>query len=183
MNTSSDFRILLEKLKARDVEQIKLPVAQNSLEPVLSEDNIKLHYGVLYKNYVKKSLAGEGEFQTAGARLHTLFFQQFQTPKSPNKPTGSSLELINKQFGDYNNFKDKIIESALSIQGSGWVYLSISGKIKTIPNHRQADDIAMILDMWEHAFISDYGADKKKYLTELLKIINWDVVNERLDDV
>lgn len=183
MNTSSDFRILLEKLKARDVEYIKLPVSQDSLEPVLSEDNIKLHYGVLYKNYVKKSLAGEGEFFTAGARLHTLFFQQFQEPKSPNKPAGSSLDLINRHFGDYNTFKDKIIESALSIQGSGWVYLSVSGKIKTIDNHRQVDDIAMILDMWEHAFISDYGADKKKYLTELLKIINWNVVNERLDDV
>ena len=79
MNDPTSFRTLIEKVTAeQDVYYAKLPVTENALSPVLSKDNISLHYGTLYKNYVKKSLAGEGEFQTAGAKLHTLFFTQLQ---------------------------------------------------------------------------------------------------------
>ncbi len=52
----------------------------------------------------------------------------------------------------------------MKIQGSGWAYLAYDGKIKTIKNHEVRDDILLLVDWWEHAFILDYGSDKKKYL-------------------
>jgi Fe-Mn family superoxide dismutase len=182
MNDSSSFRVLLEKLKAaEEVRQISLPVAKNNLEPVFTVETIDLHYGTLYRNYVKKSLAGDGEFQTAGAVLHTLFFEQFQEPKARNMPVGASESLIEKKYGSYAKFQEKLVEQALSIQGSGWVYMTRTGSIKTIPNHKIVDDVALIIDMWEHSYILDYGSDKKKYLSEFWKIINWSKVNERLE--
>jgi Fe-Mn family superoxide dismutase len=42
-------------------------------------------------------------------------------------------------------------------------------------------NVAVIIDMWEHAYMIDYGADKEKYLKDVWKIINWQVVNARLD--
>jgi Fe-Mn family superoxide dismutase len=33
--------------------------------------------------------------------------------------------------------------------------------------------------MWEHAFLVDYGTDKKKYLENIWRIINWNVINAR----
>ena len=68
----------------------------------------------------------------------------------------------------------------MSIQGSGWVYMSRSGDIKTIINHQVKKDVAMIVDWWEHAWALDYESDKAGYLTNMWKIINWDVVNSRL---
>jgi superoxide dismutase, Fe-Mn family len=68
----------------------------------------------------------------------------------------------------------------MAIQGSGWSYLSTSGTIKTIPNHQVRTDIALLLDMWEHAWSLQYKWDKEAYIDSFWKIVNWDVVNERL---
>jgi len=182
MNDPQSFRTLIEKVSAeQDVYRIKLPVEVSKLSPVLSKDAVDLHYGTLYKNYVKKSLAGEGEFQTAGAKLHTQFFEQFKAPTTANKPTGASEILINKKFGSFEDFKTEFTDTALSIHGSGWVYLSTTGAIKTIPNHKITDNIAFILDMWEHSYLLDYGSDKEKYIKEMWKIVNWDTINTRLN--
>lgn len=175
------FRVLLEKVKAEvDVYQTRLPVKDTELKPVFSKDAIDLHYGILYKNYVTKALAGEGEFQSAGAKLHTLFFEQFQAPKTTNKPTDAAKLLIDKKFGDFDAFKEKFTNAALGLQGSGWVYLDNKGVIKTIANHLDVDNIAIIVDLWEHSFIIDYGADKERYLKSIWNIMNWNIVNARL---
>jgi len=68
----------------------------------------------------------------------------------------------------------------MSIQGSGWVYLSYSGKLKTIKNHQIKNDILLLIDWWEHAWALDYQADKVKYLKNIWRIINWSVINNRL---
>lgn len=181
MNDPTSFRTLIEKVAAEtEVYQIKLPVKDTDLSPVFSKDAIDLHYGTLYKNYVKKALAGEGEFQVAGAKLHTLFFQQLQKPKSSNKPVDAAKILIDDKFGDFDKFKDAISKAALGIHGSGWVYLDTNGVIKTIANHKIVSNVALIVDMWEHSYILDYGADKDKYLKSIWNIINWDIINARL---
>lgn len=181
-NDPTSFRRLLEKVKAEtEVYKVKLPVPEKELAPVFSKETIDLHYGTLYSNYVKKSLAGEGEFQTAGAKLHTLYFEQLQAPKTSNTPTGAIQILIDEKFGSYENFKDSFAEAALDIHGSGWAYLDKKGVIKTIPNHKIISDVAVIVDMWEHAYILDYGSDKKKYLKDIWKIINWQIVNARIN--
>jgi superoxide dismutase len=36
------------------------------------------------------------------------------------------------------------------------------------------------VDWWEHAFIIDYGSDKKRYLENQWKIINWNVISSRV---
>jgi Fe-Mn family superoxide dismutase len=68
----------------------------------------------------------------------------------------------------------------MAIQGSGWLYLSTQGEIKTIPNHQVRTDIALLVDWWEHAWALDYQSDKQRYLDNIWRIINWDVINDRL---
>lgn len=182
MNLVPSFRTLIEKVQAENtVYQVKLPVSVEALSTVMSDDTIDLHYGTLYKNYVKKALAGEGEFQVAGAKLHTLFFEQLQAPKSKNNPTGTIGTLIDNKFDNYESFKELFTKAALEIHGSGWVYLSNTGIIKTIPNHKVVDDVAFIVDMWEHSFIIDYGTDKERYLKNMWKILDWETINVRLN--
>ncbi len=176
------FRVLMEKVKAEmEIRQIKLPVSIAQLAPVFSKQTMDLHYGTLYKNYIKKALDGDGDFQVAGAKLHTLFFEQFQKPTTPNVPTGEIKNLIDDKFGSYQEFKDEMTNNALEIHGSGWVYLSKNGSIKIIHNHKIVDDVLILIDMWEHSYQSTYGADKEKYLKSIWSIINFNIINERLN--
>ena len=171
--TESNKKLVLEKL----------PYDKKELDPVMSEDTIDYHYGKLAAGYVKRYNSGEGDakFNEAGAFLHNIFFPQMMEPKSSNKPTGASEELIKRKYSSYDNFKKEFTEIAMGIQGSGWVYLSTKGDIKTIVNHQVKNDIAMLVDWWEHAWALDYEHDKAKYLNNIWRIINWDIVNTRLN--
>jgi superoxide dismutase len=78
------------------------------------------------------------------------------------------------------HFKEKMKIEAMKIQGSGWIYMARNGEIKTIKNHQIKNDIALLIDWWEHAWAKDYGADKAKYFDRIWRIINWDKVNSRI---
>jgi Fe-Mn family superoxide dismutase len=164
------------------LELAKLPYARTALAPVLSKSNIDNHYGKLAKGYVDRYNKGEGDktFNAAGAYLHNLFFPQLRVPRSSNLPTGAVKSLIERKFKTFDKFKEELAEKAMKLQGSNWIYLSKNGTIKTIPNHQKRTDIALLIDWWEHAWALDYGTDKSKYLKNIWKIINWDVVNHRL---
>ena len=164
------------------LETTPLPYSEKSLEPVMSKETINYHFEHLAKGYAKKYNAGEGnpDFNRAGSFLHNKFFPQLQAPKGANRPRGAVLALIEEHFKTYEDFKIAVKEAAMKIQGSGWVYLSTNGTIKTIPNHAVRTDICVLVDWWEHAWALDYQWDKERYLDNICKIINWDVCNERL---
>ena len=164
------------------LETTPLPYSEKELEPVMSRATIDYHFEHLAKGYAKRYNAGEGnaDFNRAGSFLHNKFFPQLRAPKGANKPRGAVLALIEEHFETWEDFKDAFKEAAMKIQGSGWVYLSTGGAIKTIANHSVRTDIALILDMWEHAFALQYQWDKEAYIDSFWKIVDWNVVNERL---
>lgn len=174
--------ILNESILDNELELIKLPYARGDLDPCISEDTINYHYSKLAKAYVDRFNNGEGDlnFNEAGAVLHNTLFVQYQIPNSLNRPTGNSDTFINTHFKSFDQFKDEFAEIAMGIQGSGWIYLARNGQIKTIKNHQLRSDIILLIDWWEHAWVFDYQADKKKYLDAQWKIINWNIINARL---
>ena len=166
----------------KTLEQTKLPYKRDALEPSISEDTINYHYGKLYKGYVDRFNNGEGDadFNEAGAFLHDLLFTQYQEPARSNDPDGSAGEFITRHFKTFDKFTADFEKEAMKIQGSGWVYLARDGKIKTIKNHEIKMDIVLIVDWWEHAWALDYQSEKKKYLSNQWKIINWNVISSRI---
>ena len=164
------------------LETTPLPYTHKALDPVMSADTIEYHYEHLAKGYAKRYNAGEGDstFNRAGSFLHNKFFPQLQAPKGANRPKGAVLELIESKFKTYEDFKVAFKEVAMKLQGSGWVYLSTSGEIKTIKDHAVRTDICVLLDMWEHAFALTYKWDKEAYIDSFWKIINWTVCSERI---
>jgi Fe-Mn family superoxide dismutase len=163
----------------KTLEQLTLPYKKNELDPAISEDTINYHYGKLYKAYVTRFNDGEGDadFNEAGAFLHNILFAQYRAPSASNTPTGPISEFITKHFKSFDKFKEEFNKVAMGIQGSGWVYLARDGSIKTIKNHEIKQDIILLIDWWEHAWALDYQADKKKYLENQWKIINWDAIS------
>jgi len=166
----------------KTLAQTPLPYGRTELGRSLSKQSLDYHYGKLYKAYVDRYNAGEGDadFNEAGAFLHDLLFTQYQSPTGSNKPSGTSAEFITKHFKDFDKFKKEFEKTAMGIQGSGWVYLARDGKIKTIVNHEIKMDVVLIIDWWEHAWALDYQADKKGYLNNQWKIIDWNVISARI---
>ena len=154
----------------------QLPYSKNDLSPVMSKETLDYHYGKLARGYVDRYNTGEGDpqFNKAGAFLHNLFFAQF-TKVGNNKPTDVSRELIT------DSLKENITDEAMSLQGSGWIYVSTKGQVKTIKNHEIKNDIVLLIDMWEHAYCLEDSPDKKKYLKNIWKIIDWSVINDRIN--
>ena len=111
-----------------------------------------------------------------------IFFLQFKGPVSNSavRPHGRILDLINRCSGSFVDFKRDFKEAAMKIQGSGWVYLSRNGSIRTITNHQKRTDIALLVDWWEHAWVNDYQSNKEKYLDNIWRIMDWDAINRRL---
>lgn len=173
--------LLEDKSKPSDIEIIKLNYSEGSLAPVMSTGTMKYHYGKLAHGYADRFNKNQGDkaFNYAGAWLHNLFFTQFRSPRNNNPPNGPVGNLIKSKFKDWDNFKDKFQEEALTLQGSGWVYLARDGQIKKIQNHAVRSDILILVDMWEHAYNLDYSSDKKRYLTNIWKIFNWNAINSR----
>jgi Fe-Mn family superoxide dismutase len=173
---------LTEAKEPKTLTQTPLPYGRNELGKSTSKASLDYHYGQLYRGYVDRYNAGEGDpdFNEAGAFLHDIYFTQFRAPKGSNNPVGKILDLITEHFGSYDKFRDKFAQEAMKIQGSGWIYLNHRGELRTIKNHEIRKDIVLLIDWWEHAWALDYQADKKAYLNNQWKIINWDTINQRI---
>lgn len=167
--------------RKKQIELLELNYSLTDLEPVLSKETLELHFDTLAKGYVKRYKAGEGDsdFNYAGAFLHNIYFSQFRKPQENNTPNGPVLNLIKRKYGWWRDFKEQFKEEALKLQGSAWIYVSFNGDIKTIVNHEVRDDILILVDWWEHAWTLDYLADKKSYLENTWKIMNWSHINTR----
>ena len=116
-------------------------------------------------------------------QCYTIYFgHNLKKPSGANNPVGAVKSLIEDKHKDYKTFKDSVIASAMTIQGSGWVYLSKKGEIKTTPNQSYKTDILMPIDMWEHSFTDYVPAKdaKKKYIVGIMRLINWDIINQRM---
>ncbi len=58
--------------------------------------------------------------------------------ESPGTPQGELAKTIDARFGSFTSFRDQFAKAALSVLGSGWVWLSVDDKrqlsIETYPN-------------------------------------------------
>ena len=151
------------------------------LKPVTTEMLFSSHMGI-YKNYVNDFNNGVGDipFNKAGAFLHKLYFENIREFRQDNTPLGKVAEIIELRYGTLNNFVKMYIETVGKLQGSGWVFMNTAGYLNIIPNNRIVDNIALVIDFWEHAYYPAFGSDREKYAMNHLKVINWDVVNKRI---
>lgn len=159
-----------------------LPYPRDALEPVISKVAVDVHYGTLTKNYVKKYNETGDPFQKAGAELHEIWWKNLRPPTTPNDPDGKFREKICIElYKGIDKFKEAVAEQATTIHGNGWCAVLQDGEIVQIPNHKLlGTKIVLLIDLWEHSYFLDYKSDKKKYVENIWKIVNWDVVNQRM---
>ena len=186
---------------------IDLPYAKDALEPVMSEETVSLHHGKHLNGYVNtlnkliegtafedkclKSIVKEAEgkmYNQAGQILnHNLFFLQLRPKDEAKKaPTGTLLEAIEKEWGSFEDFKQKFQEEAAGLFGSGWAFLVADkdGKLSIDKGSNAYNPITeglyplMTADVWEHAYYVDYRNVRPDFLKALWEIIDWKTIEE-----
>lgn len=164
------------------VNQTPIHFDVSKLKPVINETGFNLHYNGIYKEFVDNVNKSSGDipYNRAGEFLHKLYFENIREFRQNNEPTGKIQHIIQLRYGSYENFQKTIEDQGSRIQGNGWLFMNSAGYINIIPNNRIVDNIALIIDVWEHAYSFTYGIDKNKYLKDCLSIIDWDVVNKRI---
>ncbi len=127
----------------------------------------------------------EGEtFAANGMILHEVFFPLLG---GDGKPEGTQVhEAIIGQYGSWQRFISEL--EAKSMSARGWAVLAYDNSdqrlhIYTADAQNQGGVWGsiplMAIDVYEHAYMIDYGSDRKTYISELLKEINWQIVDQR----
>ena len=123
---------------------------------------------------------------------HTLYWQSM-APKAGGQPTAILAEAITKDFGSFENFTTSFKDEATKQFGSGWAWLVVdkSGKLQVSSTQNQDNPLMqnalipgtpiLALDLWEHAYYTDYQYRIKNYIDAFFNVINWKKVGENYD--
>ena len=136
---------------------------------------------------VERALA----FHVSGHVLHSLFWQNM-APKRGGQPDGTLARQIDRDFGSFASFREQLVNTAMTIMGSGWAALSwdpVGKRLLTTQIHDHQSQITqggiplLVLDAWEHAYYLQYGPDKKKFFDAIWNVWNWEDVAARFESV
>jgi Fe-Mn family superoxide dismutase len=123
-------------------------------------------------------------FARNGALLHELYFENIGTGTSMGQKT---QEVLIKNFGSLQAFKEDLMAAAICARG--WVLTCYNLDDQRVQNylldaHNETVPVLTIpllaVDTYEHAYMIDFGINRKEYLAILWDNINWNVVDGRV---
>jgi len=124
-----------------------------------------------------------------GIRLHELYFENLTKESNDPDETSSLGKKITKIYGSYENWKKNFI-SVGSMRGIGWVILyhdPIANELFNVwVNEHDSGHLAsckplLIMDVFEHAFMLDYGTKRADYINAFFKTIKWEEIQKRFE--
>lgn len=187
----------------------------NELEPFIDAQTMETHYSKHHLGYANKlnTALKDTDLKTntiqeilekldinnsalrnnaGGYYNHNLFFE-ILSPKKNTKPSTTLSEAISRDFESFDNLKTKLSESATSLFGSGWVWLTVDkeGKLKISQTINQDNPLmsnatekgtpVLGIDVWEHAYYLKYKNKRADYIEGIFNVINWETVSNKYD--
>ena len=122
-----------------------------------------------------------------GMRLHEYYFENLGGKEAIDK-AGKLAKKMAEDFGSYDNW-EKDFRATGAMRGIGWTVLyqdSASGKLFNFwinehdVGHPAGCNPILILDVFEHAFMIDYGLKRPDYIAAFFKNIDWKAAGGRL---
>jgi Fe-Mn family superoxide dismutase len=122
-----------------------------------------------------------------GMRLHEYYFENLGG-KAPANKSGKLGKKLADEFGSYENW-EKDFRGTAAMRGIGWIILyqdNLTGKLinQWINEHDTGHPAGcipiLVLDVFEHAFMIDYGLKKADYIEAFFNNINWGAAEARL---
>lgn len=123
-----------------------------------------------------------------GMKLHELYFGNLTKDTSELDKESALGKNIVERFGSYEAFLQHFTKNVGMFRGIGWVALvkreDTLGVI-WINEHNEGlladSQILLIMDVFEHAFMIDYGIKRAEYIEAFFRAIDWKVVSDRFD--
>lgn len=173
-------------------------------------DNLLKNHFTLYQGYlnntnklydllqesIRNEKAADPEFSETkrrfgwefnGMRLHEYYFSSM-IKGGNNGKENFFLRKINDNFGSFH-YWERNFKNMGKIRGIGWVILSydpLGDRLFNIwVNEHDGGNLAgsiplLVMDVFEHAYMLDYGLKKEDYIAAFFNAINWKVVSGRL---
>jgi Fe-Mn family superoxide dismutase len=183
-----------------------LPFAEDALAPVISAETIQFHYGKHHKRYVDtanqlleqepakarsldelvRSSTGKLFNNAAQVWNHNFYWQSLSPRQS--KPGSTLRSQLERDFGSYEAFVDKLAAAANGQFGSGWAWLvHKDGKLEVMATPNAETPMAkgikclLTIDVWEHAYYIDYRNQRDRYVQALIEQrLNWEFAERNL---
>lgn len=183
-----------------------LPYALNALEPVISEQIMKLHYEKHHQTYINNlnqalekyaqaektldlptqiALESAIRFNGGGHINHSIFWTNL-APKNEGggePPEGALFKALETQFGSLEKFIQEFNAKTVAIQGSGWGWLGYNKmenrlQIACCTNQDPLATQGLIPLLGIDVWEHAYYLDYKNVRADYLKNI-WQIVNWR----
>lgn len=176
--------------------------------PGLDDALLKMHFK-LYEGYVNNTntildklqvLVSTGQNRTPeyaalkrilgwefdGMLLHEYYFENLggTTPLDTKDPLYQKMQ---QDFGGYDQWKLDFVSTGL-MRGIGWVVAYVEPKNGRLVNewinehdlgHLAGANPVLIMDVFEHAYITQFGLDRNKYIEVFFNNINWEAASKR----
>jgi len=126
-------------------------------------------------------------FEFNGMRLHEYYFDNLGGKGVLDK-SGKLAKKLTEDFGSYEDWEEDF-KGTGKMRGIGWAILyqdNVAEKLlNQWINEHETGHLAgciplLVMDVFEHAFITDYGLKRPDYIEAFLKNIDWEVVEARL---
>jgi superoxide dismutase, Fe-Mn family len=184
-----------------------LPYPKDALEPHVSGLTLEVHYEKHHKGYLEKlnklidgkpeeneSLeqlirTTEGDVYDNAAQVWNHSFYWNSMRPGGRAPTSDLLAHIELAFGDVDELKRRLVESAVHHFGSGYAWLVLDGRDRLRVTStsdagnpmREGGKPILTLDVWEHAYYLDYLNDRERYVKAVVEnLLDWEFAAENL---
>jgi Fe-Mn family superoxide dismutase len=187
-----------------------LPYPYDALEPVVSEDTLRMHHDHHHKAYVdglnkaEIALAQAREekdytyisywenqlaYNGSGHILHSIYWTILAPPETGGAPGPNTINEINSRFTNFGDFMEQLLAATTKVEASGWGIVVWnpawnSLEILTAEKHQNLTQWGsipiLVIDVWEHAYYLDYQYQREEYVRKIVELINWDEVERRL---
>jgi len=126
-------------------------------------------------------------FEFNGMRCHEYYFENLGG-KQPLDKSGKLGKQLAADFGSYEDW-EKDFKATAAMRGIGWTILyqdNLTGAlVNQWINEHETGHFAgcipvLVLDVFEHAFMIDYGLKRPDYIAASFNNINWSAAEARL---
>lgn len=157
-------------------------LTNKSVDDILSDD-----HGYDPTTYVTSALYNNA----AQIYNHSLWFEQFSNQPKPLTDFPELFEFIKNELSitSENQLKELLVEKGIKTFGSSWLFLLMRtrlSKLVILPTVNggtyyttKTQSPLLVIDLWEHAFYTDYAYKKDEFLSKMYDWIDWSTVNNR----
>jgi len=122
-----------------------------------------------------------------GIRLHELYFENLAKDPAPPDPDSPLRRRLAEDFGSVEGWQ-RDFRATAAMRGIGWVVLfhdPLRNRLFNawIEQHHAGPFVGatpvLVMDLWEHAYLVDYGTKKADYVDAVLRAFHWDRATAR----